>query len=388
MSNYLRKIMMNCDYEKLTPLTFTAEAAGSTVKLTITGSPTVEGLQYRIGTSGGWSPYTIDTVITLANIGDCVQFQNTLETLGTSDSNYASFVITGQIAASGNCMSMLNYSDKVSPYAFHRLFNGCSSLTSAPELPATTLEYSCYDRMFYYCSSLTSAPELPATKLTNSCYLFMFNGCSSLVTAPILPATTLAISCYSHMFGECTSLISAPELPATTLANYCYNGIFQGCTSLVTAPILPAMTLAVGCYSSMFYGCTSLTSAPELPATTLANYCYYSMFNGCSSLVTAPILPATTLAISCYSHMFGECKSLINAPELPATVLVDYCYQYMFNRCTKLNYIKVNFSSWVDNTTNNWVAGVSSTGVFNAPSNLPNIFGDSNIPTGWTITNN
>ena len=112
----------------------------------------------------------------------------------------------------------------------------------------------------------------------------------------------------------------------------------------------------------MFYRCTSLINAPELPATTLANYCYYYMFEGCSSL--------------------------INAPELPATVLADYCYQYMFNGCTKLNYIKVNFSSWIKYTTDNWVTGVSSTGVFNAPSDLPNIFGNSNIPTGWTITNN
>ena len=72
MSSYLRKIMMNCDYENMTPLTFTAEAAGSTVKLTKNGSPTVDGVQYRIGTSGGWSPYTIDTTLTLTNVGDCV----------------------------------------------------------------------------------------------------------------------------------------------------------------------------------------------------------------------------------------------------------------------------------------------------------------------------
>ena len=87
MSNYLRKIMMNCDYENMTPLTFTAEEAGATIKFTKTGSPTVESIQYRIGTSGGWSPYTIDTTLPLTNVGDCVQFQNTLETIGTSESN-------------------------------------------------------------------------------------------------------------------------------------------------------------------------------------------------------------------------------------------------------------------------------------------------------------
>ena len=124
MPSFLKKMIMNCEEEKMnmTPLTLTAEEAGSTVKLTKQGSPTVDGVQYRIGTSGGWSPYTIDTTLTLTNVGDCVQFQNTLETLGTGDSNFVQFVMTGKIAASGNCMSMLNFSDKMTAYAFIYLF--------------------------------------------------------------------------------------------------------------------------------------------------------------------------------------------------------------------------------------------------------------------------
>ena len=51
MSTFLKKMIMNCDEEvNMTPLTFTAEEANSTVKLTKNGSPTVEGIQYRIGT--------------------------------------------------------------------------------------------------------------------------------------------------------------------------------------------------------------------------------------------------------------------------------------------------------------------------------------------------
>ena len=34
----------------------------------------------------------------------------------------------------------------------------------------------------------------------------MFEGCTSLTTAPELPATTLADSCYSYMFYNCTNL--------------------------------------------------------------------------------------------------------------------------------------------------------------------------------------
>ena len=168
----------------------------------------------------------------------------------------------------------------------------------------------CYQSMFSGCTSLTAAPSLPATTLASGCYYSMFYGCTSLTAAPSLPATTLASSCYQSMFYGCTGLTTAPSLPATTLFGSCYGYMFSGCTSLTTAPSLPATTLASSCYDSMFYGCTSLTVAPSLPATTLADFCYTSMFYGCSNLTTAPSLPATTLASSCYNSMFRDCKKI------------------------------------------------------------------------------
>ena len=46
----------------------------------------------------------------------------------------------------------------------------------------------------------------------------MFRDCTSLTTAPELPATTLAPYCYANMFDKCTSLTSAQAiLPATTI---------------------------------------------------------------------------------------------------------------------------------------------------------------------------
>ncbi len=116
------------------------------------------------------------------------------------------------------------------------------------------------------------------------CFNSMFYGCTSLTTAPSLPATTLATYCYSNMFEGCTGLTTAPSLPATKLARGCCASMFRDCTSLTTAPSLPATTLANYCYANMFNGCTSLTTAPELPATTLAEYCYSNMFNGCTAL--------------------------------------------------------------------------------------------------------
>ena len=94
--------------------------------------------------------------------------------------------------------------------------------------------------------------------MANSCYSYMFSGCTGLTSAPSLPATTLADSCYRSMFSGCTELTSAPSLPATTLANYCYRSMFSGCTELTSAPSLPATTLQKNCYQYMFSECTKI----------------------------------------------------------------------------------------------------------------------------------
>ena len=100
----------------------------------------------------------------------------------------------------------------------------------------------------------------------------MFNGCTGLTTAPELPATTLAEYCYHLMFNGCTGLTTAPKLPATTLVRSCYKEMFSGCTGLTTAPELPATKLAFYCYNKMFYGCSKLSKVTML-ATDYVSYC-------------------------------------------------------------------------------------------------------------------
>ena len=328
------------------PLTFRATQDGSTIKLTKSGSPTGEFQTSRDG-GNAWTDYTIGTDITINN-GDEVSFRAKSDRTTDQDvRNFFNFDMTGKIEAWHNVMSLYRPNDfatynTVVSYAFIYLFSGCTSLTKAPVLPATTLASSCYESMFWGCTSLTEAPALPATTLTVNCYIHMFSGCTSLTKAPSLPATTLAGNCYWNMFEGCTSLTEAPALPATTLAGSCYNSMFKGCTSLAEAPVLPATTLPAttldgSCYESMFEGCTSLTKAPALPATTLGVHCYSYMFKGCTSLKEAPELHATTLGEGCYEGMFYGCTSLTKAPALPTTyTLTEYCYCSMFKGCTSL----------------------------------------------------
>ena len=49
----------------------------------------------------------------------------------------------------------------------------------------------------------------------------MFYGCTSLTTAPELPATTLAEACYSGMFCDCTSLNNITCLATDISASDC-----------------------------------------------------------------------------------------------------------------------------------------------------------------------
>lgn len=90
-----------------------------------------------------------------------------------------------------------------------------------------------FSKLFQNCSGLVSAENLILPNYVKSyCYVNMFSGCTSLTTVPTLPATTLAQSCYQGMFSGCTSLVNAPELHAITLVTSCYENMFNGCTNL------------------------------------------------------------------------------------------------------------------------------------------------------------
>ena len=85
---------------------------------------------------------------------------------------------------------------------------------------------------FYGCTALTQATALPATTLADFCYMGMFSGCTALQNPPAISATTLAMNSCMNMFSDCTSLKESPELKAQTLSQYCYSMMFSRCTSL------------------------------------------------------------------------------------------------------------------------------------------------------------
>ena len=167
-------------------LCFTANTAGSTVKLNKYWSPTAVTLEI----STDWknrNTYTIWNTITLSNVWDKVYFRNTSETdtnFSTSTKNYYYFGLTWSINASWDVGFLLNKnSTKIaSAFCFSFLFLSCSALITAPEIPMTTINGYCFNRMFAGCSNLITLPRIYATNYANIYNVCseMFSGCSKI----------------------------------------------------------------------------------------------------------------------------------------------------------------------------------------------------------------
>ena len=173
-------------------VTFKADAEQKFRMITY-GDYTISGLEYSVN-GGDWK--------TVVAGGDGITFGGTngdLRLRGTNPygtanntNEYSNITFTNNVnvACTGDIRTLLNwkYYDTVDTKnaRFIMLFYNCGVLTSAPDLPATTLATNCYDCMFFYCTSLESAPVLPATTLSDWCYFQMFSYCKKLSTVTML----------------------------------------------------------------------------------------------------------------------------------------------------------------------------------------------------------
>ena len=278
-------------------VTFTADAA-QTFKMKTFGNYAIDKLEYSLD-GNKWTAVEKDKEVEFGGAKGSLRLRgkNPNGTASSSLYDFSNITFTHsyvKVACTGDIRTLLDWeyykTVDTQNARFCNLFDHCTALTSAPELPAENLADHCYKSMFYACSSLKTAPKLPAKTMASECYTHMFNGCSSLKKAPELPAETLADGCYASMFQDCYALESAPaSLPAKKMASQCYSWMFNGCSSLKVAPELPATELDRNCYCGMFFNCENLTTAPVLSATALVDYCYNQMFNGCTKLSSITI---------------------------------------------------------------------------------------------------
>ena len=223
-------------------VTFTAKDP-QTFKMTEHEGYKISGLEYSVN-NGDWTTLKAGTGVPFGGTNGNLRLRGT-NLNGTSvPSQYSTITFTDRnvpVACTGDIRTLLdwdNYTTVNTENArFNYLFNNCSVLTSAPELPATSLAYNCYHCMFLGCTNLKSAPKLPAPTLTTGCYFGMFSMCTNLKTAPELPAKALAYQCYDSMFSGCTNLKSA-ELSIEFLDRDCCNFMFYNCTNLSSVTML------------------------------------------------------------------------------------------------------------------------------------------------------
>lgn len=404
-NNKIKRNWRSSDAKKF--LTFTANTAGSTVKLSsfhedsiiYNGStltvpveckcPYLLSLEYS--TNGiNWQAYNFSEVydendnligydgqtITLPRVGDFLIIRATRSNANLNpnggwsnwftgkDSRYLpptgwyQFVLSGSVAASGNLQSLIykNLNGQTGIGQFYRLFKNCTQLTTAPYLGAKILRNQIYRETFMGCTNIEeveSEPNLQNGGEAGADFISMFEGCTSLNRFTNIHVTKGWNGSYggddlTRMFFGCSSLEEIPLYDTTLneVQDGSYRRTFEGCISLIDASEYRMYQPHTTVYHSgvrTFYGCTSLKYPPYLNKAILN----VSWGNGNEEL------------------KFAGCSSLkeiiYNSQELP---------QYTDTS-----------AAW----TRNWVNGVPSTGNFFIGKNCPKIYSKNFIPYGWDI---
>lgn len=210
--------------------TFKADAEQK-FKMITKGNYTISKLQYSVN-NGEWNDVVANEEVTFGGTNGDLRLRGT-NTNGTASSwsVYSTITFTNdvKVACTGDIRTLLdwrNYSTVNTQNArFCHLFQDCTVLTSAPELPAKELADNCYSDMFYGCTSLTSTPELKATKLAENCYFHMFYKCTKLSTVTMLaPSDQISkttICCFDWLYNAGTDeTVSSRTLIVTDEAAY------------------------------------------------------------------------------------------------------------------------------------------------------------------------
>ena len=158
---------------------------------------------------------------------------------------------------------------------------------------------------------------LPATTITEGAYAYMFDGCTKLERAPELPAVNVPDLCYDTMFGYCESLIKTPTvLPAENVASHAYLSMFYACSSIKEGPEIMAKTTGTNSMGYMFYDCISLEKAPVLRMQVVSNTCFGHMFAGCENLKYIKCLATDITATNCtmgWTHRVASTGTFVKA---------------------------------------------------------------------------
>lgn len=173
------------------PLSFEALEDGLSISF-------LNEILYRIN-GGAWKTLLAGENTEEVNKGSVISFQHSKS---ISSAGIGRFYINKKCNVYGACSSIIPkvFGEKyMAQRLFYRLFYDCDTIVDASklELP-TTLAIGCYESMFQGCTSLTTAPALPIATLIDMCYYYMFHGCKSLNYIKMLATDISAHGCLNN----------------------------------------------------------------------------------------------------------------------------------------------------------------------------------------------
>ena len=161
--------------EQIIPyVTFTADEE-QTFEMITEGNYAISELQYSVN-GGDWKTVVKDTPVPFGgDKGDLRLRGKNPDGTATNSRSYSTITFDPNVnvACTGDIRTLLDWQKyetvETKNARFCWLFQNCSVLTSAPELPATTLAQQCYYQMFYGCKKLSTVTMLaPSGQITNS----------------------------------------------------------------------------------------------------------------------------------------------------------------------------------------------------------------------------
>ena len=180
--------------EHIPYVTFTAEAEQK-FKMTTIGNYDLSGkFQYSVN-EGKWENVVKDEEVTFGGTNGNLRLRGINKNgTATDDSNYSTITFTDdnvKVACTGDIRTLLDYKTyktvDTSNARFCYLFIYCEVLTSAPQLPATTLADYCYSMMFYGCSNLSSVTMLaPSDQISRSSFTNWLHNAGTTATSRTL----------------------------------------------------------------------------------------------------------------------------------------------------------------------------------------------------------
>ena len=147
----------------------------------------ISGLEYSVNNDEKWRKVEKDGVISFGGEYGDLRLRGTNHNGTAKDESYYSTIKftdeTVNVACTGDIRTLLDWKNynivKTDNARFCSLFETCSVLTSAPELPATKLAVHCYYGMFSNCPKLSSVTMLaPKSEIEtkNNCVLNWLDG--------------------------------------------------------------------------------------------------------------------------------------------------------------------------------------------------------------------